>query len=75
MFKTYNDGIIQGLDKKKEDNIIKDMGNLFKLKRERERERERERKEIDHTGIKDITNLFRLKKRIKQSKVFGILKI
>ena len=52
-----------------EDNIIKDMGNLFELKRKR-------KKEIDHTGIKDIRNVFRLKKkRIKQSKVFGILKI
>ena len=37
VFKTYNDGIIQGLDKKMEDNIIKDMGNLFELKRKRKK--------------------------------------
>ena len=40
-------------DKQKiEDNIIKDVRNLFKL-----------RKEIDDTTVKDLRNLFRLKKK------------
>ena len=39
-------------DKKKtEDNIIKDVRNLLRLK-----------EEIDDTTIKDVRNLFRLKK-------------
>ena len=37
--------------RKREDNIIKDMTNLFRL-----------RKEIDNSATKDIRNLFRLKK-------------
>ena len=41
-------------DKKLEDNIIKDVTNLFKLK-----------KEIDDTAIKNIRNLFRVKKEIE----------
>ena len=36
-----------------EENIIKDIRNFFRLK-----------KEIDDTALKDIRNLFRLKKRI-----------
>ena len=43
--------------KKIEDNIIEDVRNLFRLK-----------KEIDKTAVKDIRNLFRLKKNMKQSK-------
>ena len=35
-----------------EENITKDVRNLFRLK-----------KEIDDTAIKDIRNLFRLKKK------------
>ena len=41
-------------DKKLEGNIIKDVTNLFKLK-----------KEIDDTAIKNIRNLFRVKKEIE----------
>ena len=41
----------------KEENIIKDIRNLFRLK-----------KEQNYTGIKDIRNLFRLKKEIKAIK-------
>ena len=37
--------------RKKEDNIIKDINNLFRL-----------RKEIDNSATRDIRNLFRLKK-------------
>ena len=40
--------------KKLEDNIIKDVKNIFRLK-----------KEIDYTTIKDVRNLFRLKKKKK----------
>ena len=39
-------------DKKIEDNIIKDVKNLFRLKNE-----------IGDTTIKDVRNLFQLKKR------------
>ena len=38
-------------DKRIEDNIIKDVRNLFRLE-----------KEIDYTTVKDIRNLFRLRK-------------
>ena len=38
-----------------EKNIIKDVRNIFRLK-----------KEVDDTTIKDIRNLFRLKKVIKK---------
>ena len=38
--------------RKKEDNIIKDINNLFRL-----------RKETDNSATKDIRNLFRLKKQ------------
>ena len=41
-----------------EDNIIKDIRNLFRLKRENEKKK----KEIVYTAIKDIRNLFRLEK-------------
>ena len=44
-------------DKRKEDTIIKDVRNLFRLK-----------KEINDNIIKDRTNLFGLKKKMKQSK-------
>ena len=37
-----------------EENIIKDLRNLFRLK-----------KEQDYTAIKDIRNLFRIEKQIK----------
>ena len=37
-----------------EENIIKDIRNLFRLKREQ-----------NYTGIKNIRNLFRLKKKQK----------
>ena len=37
-----------------EENIIKDIGNLFRLK-----------KELKYTIIKDIKNLFRLEKEIE----------
>ena len=36
-----------------EENIIKDMRNLFKLKK----------KELNDTAVKDIRNLFRLEKK------------
>ena len=41
-----------------EDNIIKDIRNRFKPKREKN--------EIDHTAIKGKRNLFKLKKKMKQ---------
>ena len=41
----------------KEENIIKDIRNLFRLK-----------KEQNYTGINNIRNLFRLKKEIKAIK-------
>ena len=37
-----------------EENIIKDVTNLFRLN-----------KKLKYTGIKDIRNLFRLEKKIK----------
>ena len=40
-----------------EENIIKDIRNLFKLK-----------KELNYTAIKDISNLFRQEKEIKAVK-------
>ena len=40
-------------DKKIEENIIKDVRNLFKIKQK-----------IDDTRIKDVRNIFRLKKEI-----------
>ena len=40
-----------------EENIIKDIGNLFRLK-----------KELKHTIIKDIKTLFRLEKETKAIK-------
>ena len=42
-------------DRKIEDNITKDVRNLFKIV-----------KEIDHSTVNDITNLFRLKKEKKK---------
>ena len=42
----------------KEENIIKDIRNLFRLK-----------KELNCTAIKDIRNLFRQKKELKQLKI------
>ena len=39
-------------------NIIKDIRNLFRLK-----------KELNYTTIKDIRNLFRLEKKVKQLKI------
>ena len=47
-----------------ERNIIKDIRNLFRLK-----------KEQNDTGIKDVRNLFRLKKEIKGIKDIDILRI
>ena len=44
-------------DKKTENNMIKDIKNIFRLK-----------KEINDTTIKDIRNLFRLKKEYKAIK-------
>ena len=41
-------------DKKIEGNIIKDVNNIFRLK-----------KEMDENRIKDLTNRFRLKKKKK----------
>ena len=41
----------QEKDKKLEDNTIKDVRNLFRLKRE-----------IYYAAVKDVRNLFRLKK-------------
>ena len=38
-------------ERKREDNIVKDVKNLFRLK-----------KEIDNNPLKDMSNLFRLKK-------------
>ena len=40
-----------------EENIIKDIRNFFRLK-----------KELNYTAIKDITNLFRLEKETKAIK-------
>ena len=45
-------------ERKKEDNMIKDIKNLFRL-----------RKEIDNCVIKDIRNICRIKKKTKQSKI------
>ena len=45
-------------ERKKEDNIIKDIKNLFRL-----------RKGIDNSTNKDIRKLFRLKKETKQLKI------
>ena len=42
----------------KEENIIKDIKNLFRLKAK-----------LNYTAIKDIRNLFRLKKKLKQLKI------
>ena len=39
-------------------NIIKDIRNLFRLK-----------KELNYTAIKDIRNLFRLEEKVKQLKI------
>ena len=41
-----------------EESIIKDIRNLFRLK-----------KEVSNTTIKDITNLFRLEKKLEQLKI------
>ena len=43
----------------KEENIIKDTRNLFRLKEQ----------ELNYTAIKDIRNLFRQKKKLKQLKI------
>ena len=40
------------------DEIIRDITNPFRLKRENKKKR----KEIDYTAIKDIRNFFKLKK-------------
>ena len=42
----------------KEENIIKNIRNLFRLK-----------KEQNYTVVKDIRNLFRLKKKLKGLKI------
>ena len=52
-------------NKKVEDNIIKDIKNLFRLRSENKK---RTKKELDYTAIKDIRNLFRLKKENKTNK-------
>ena len=41
-----------------EENIIKDIWNLFRLK-----------KDLNYTAIKDIRNIFRLKKKLNQLKI------
>ena len=41
-----------------EQNIIKDIGNLFRLK-----------KELNYTAMKDIKNLLGQKKKLKQLKI------
>ena len=46
--------------KPEEENIIKDVRNVFTL--------EKPKKETVDTTIKDIKNIFRLKKKIKQLK-------
>ena len=52
--------------KPEEEKIIKNIRNLFRLK-----------KELNYTAIKDIGNLFRLEKKLKQLKIeyLEILKI
>ena len=40
------------------ENIIQDIKNLFKLK-----------KELNFTAVKDLRNLFRQKKKLKQLKI------
>ena len=59
-FITFNRG-------KFEENIIKDIRNLFRLKKE----------ELNYIAIKDIRNLLDKKKKLKQLKIeyLGILKI
>ena len=52
-------------NKKVEDNIIKDIKNLFRLRSENKK---RTKKELDYTAIKDIRNIFRLKKENKTNK-------
>ena len=52
-FIIYNNGNLSP----KEENIIKDTRNLFRLK-----------KEQNYAAVKDIRNLFRLKKEIKEIK-------
>ena len=51
-FATYNDGKFS----LEEENIIKDIKNLLRLK-----------KELNHTAIKDIRNLFKLEKETKEN--------
>ena len=51
--KIYNNGSLSP----KEENIIKDTRNLFRLK-----------KEQNYAAVKDIRNLFRLHKEIKEIK-------
>ena len=48
-----------------EENITKDVGNLFRLK-----------KELNYTAIKDIRNLFRLEKETKaiKDRILGDIK-
>ena len=41
-----------------EENVIKDVRNVFRLK-----------KELNYTAIKDITNLFRLEIKLKRLKI------
>ena len=60
----------------KEEDIIKDIRNLFSLKKEQSytavkdiRNLFRLKKEQSYTAVKDIKNLFRLKKEIKESKI------
>ena len=43
----------------KEENLNKDIRNLFRLKE----------KELNYTAIKDIRDLFRQKKKLKQLKI------
>ena len=56
-FNEYNRLLFPFFLKKKEENIIKDIRNLFRLKTE-----------LNYTAIKDIRNLFRLEKETKAIK-------
>ena len=50
--------LLESEKRKREDNIIKDIKNLFRLRKER-----------DNSATKDIKNLFRLKNTRNKNKV------
>ena len=56
-FEKYNSLLMMENPRIEEENIIKDIRNLFRLK-----------KELNYTAIKDIRNPFRLKKENKAIK-------